>query len=141
MNTVKLVLSNWVRIFDKTQVEKVEAGTLTSQELAKGFCRVVKQFPTGIARIAKELFNSSFVGLAAEKNTLDNNKSKNSENKKSGNKKKKNSKHQKHIDIEATTTCRGCELIRHYHFHCFYLLPQKAPKGFKPQKELKKAAK
>ena len=29
MNAVKLVLLNWVGIFDKTQIEKVEAGTLT----------------------------------------------------------------------------------------------------------------
>ena len=42
MNAVKLVLPNWVGIFDETQVEKVEAGTLTSQELAKGFRRAVK---------------------------------------------------------------------------------------------------
>ena len=30
MNIVKLILPNWMGIFDETQIEKVEAGTLTS---------------------------------------------------------------------------------------------------------------
>ena len=90
MNAVKLVLSNQIEIFDKTQIEKIEAGTLTSQELAKGFRRAVKRFPTGTARVAKGSFGPSFAGLAAEEDTPDSSKSKNSENEKSG--KKKDSK-------------------------------------------------
>jgi len=116
----------------------VEAGTLTSQELAKGFRRAVKRFPTGAARVAKGSFGPSFAGLAAEEDTPDSSESKNSENEKSG--KKKDSKQRKHTDVDAATACRGCGLTGHYHLHCFYLLPQKAPKGFKPREELKKAA-
>jgi hypothetical protein len=139
MNAVKLVLPNWVGIFDETQVEKVEAGTLTSQELAKGFRRAVKRFPTGTARVAKGSFGLSFVGQAAEEDTPDSSESK--ENEKGGkNKGKKDSKRRKHTDTDAATACRGCGLMGHYHLHCFYLLPQKAPKGFKPREELKKAA-
>jgi signal transduction histidine kinase len=83
-----------VGIFDKTQIKKIEADTLTSQELAKDFYRVVKQFLTRIARVVKELFGLSFADQAAEKNTSDSSKSKtNSENNKSGkNKSKKDSK-------------------------------------------------
>ena len=47
----------------------------------------MKQFPTKIIRIAKELFDSSFAGLAAEKDTSNNSKNKNSKNKKSDKKK------------------------------------------------------
>ena len=90
MNAVKLVLFNWVGIFNETQIEKIKAGTLTSQELAKGFRRAVKQFPTGTVRVAKELFGPSFAGLAAEEDTFDSSKSKNLENEKSD--KKKDSK-------------------------------------------------
>ena len=68
----------------------MKVDTLTSQELMKGFCRVIKQFPTKTVRVAKESFSSSFAGLAAEEDTPDSSKSKNSENEKSG--KKKDSK-------------------------------------------------
>ncbi len=67
MNAVKPILSDWMRIFEETQVEKIEAKTLTSQELANSFHREVKQFPTGKARVAKESFGPIFTDQAAEK--------------------------------------------------------------------------
>ena len=90
MNAVKLVLPNQMEIFDETQIEKMKAGTLISQELTKDFRRAMKQFPTGAIRVVKESFSPSFAGLAAEEDTPDSSESKNSENEKSG--KKKDSK-------------------------------------------------
>ena len=79
-------------IFDETQIEKVKVDTLTSQELMKDFCRVMKQFLIRVARVIKGSFDPSFAGLAIKKNTLNSSKSKNLENEKSDSKKKKNSK-------------------------------------------------
>jgi len=76
-----------VRIFDEIQIEKMEIGTLTSQELVKGFHKVVKWFPIGIVRVVKESFSPSFAGLAAEEDTPNSSESKNLKNEKSNKKK------------------------------------------------------
>ena len=99
----------------------------------------MKWFPIGITRIVKESFSPSFASIIVEKNTPDNSKS-NIILKNEKSDKKKDNKWRKYININTVIACCECELTGHYHFYCFYLLPQKALKESKSRDELKKAA-
>jgi hypothetical protein len=137
VNAVKQVLPEWVRIFEVTQVEKVENGTLSYRELANDCRREVKRFSTEKARVTKGSFGPSFAGESAVEEDAPGKGNISGRATAQGEEKKNRRRRQA---SEATTVCRGCGLRGHYHLQCFYLFPQKAPKYFKPRQDLQKAA-
>lgn len=141
-NAVIKVLPDWVRIFEVTQANKIENGTLSFRELANDARREVKRFSEEKAGVTRGSFGPTFDGKSAvgedapsKGNILGR------VHTQEGEKKKRLKRRTSDTSPGHVHTCRGCGLRGHHHLQCYYLFPGKAPKEFQFREIMQKLVK